>query len=161
MCAITRNAFYTAIACTLMAACSVDGSKSESWNKCGKDESKFLTATFNYADFGPPSMFAELLGSEYWQWEDYGGGDPKANFDVKIVVYSDFEKKLAMSKYVVSPVTLEDYRYVSYGQAVDYLNLKILELEEMARAEDDIRFPELSADLKNLKSRIETDICQK
>jgi len=130
------------------------------WNKCVEETSKHYTALYDYSDFGPPSMSTEFLGTEYWQWDSFGGGNPKTTFDVKVVVYADYSKKLAMIKYIVNPETLEDYRYVSYGEAMSYLDANILELEEIAKIEGEVSFPELTAKLKNTQSRIETEICQ-
>ena len=131
---------------------------SADWNYC-KTGGLNLTAIYNYSDFGPSSLAGELLGFEWWQWNQHGDSDPEATYDIKVVVYAYGGKRAAMTHYVVHPSTNTDYRYVFYGEALRFLDDKITELDALTIEKDSDTFPELPAQLKDTKTRILTEVC--
>jgi len=143
----------------LLMACQQESMLDTAWNECEAGSEKKITAVYDYADFGPPSMSGEMLGPEYWTWQNQGGGDPSKEFDVKVVVHADNAKKLAMTHYVVDPVKEADYRYVSFMEATSFLDFNILELKELASVDGETSFPKLTAALTNLKARIQKEVC--
>ena len=52
---------------------------------CNEQSSKDLT--LNYYDFGLQCMCYELIGYDWWQWDNHGDSDPKTTCDIKVVVY--------------------------------------------------------------------------
>ena len=80
----------------------------------------------DYSDFGPQASAYELLGMEWWQWQSHGGSRPK-KYNIKVVVYKDVSLDEVIQRYPVLERELKDYRYVSYGDAIKYLEDMILE----------------------------------
>ncbi len=81
----------------------------------------------NYADFGPQVVACDLLGFEWWQWESTGSSDPNQKYDIKVIVFKDVSLKIIKRHFPVIPEKEQDYRYVSYKDAVDYLKRAIEE----------------------------------
>jgi len=91
-------------------------------NLCFADEK-----VVNYNDFGPQSLIYEKLGMSWWQWQNTGG-DEKHDFDVKVVVFWDQTLGDVKTKYPVNQMKLQDYRYITYREALTLLNSTINEL---------------------------------
>jgi hypothetical protein len=88
--------------------------------------SESATALFAYEDFGPPSMSNEIIGMDWWQWQEHGDSRPKT-YDIKVVVYRNIGLDAVKKKYPVVPEQLKDYRYAEYSKAVSYLDRLIEE----------------------------------
>jgi hypothetical protein len=88
--------------------------------------SQSATALFAYKEFGPPSMSSEMLGMDWWQWQEHGDSQPK-QYDIKVVVYRNISLEEAKKKYPVVPEQLKDYRYAEYSTVVGYLDRQIEE----------------------------------
>lgn len=79
-----------------------------------------------YDDFGTNLIAHELIGMDWWQWDNHGDDERKAN--IKIIVYAD-TKKADVAKVFVSKKYIVDYRYVSLEKATAYFRKWIKELE--------------------------------
>jgi len=80
----------------------------------------------NYGDFGPQSMAFELIGNEWWQWQDYGYYRPR-KYDIKVIVYRNIALDKVKQLYPVDPDKNMDYRYVEYNNVINYLDRNIKE----------------------------------
>jgi hypothetical protein len=76
---------------------------------------------FNYEDFGPQVVAHELIGMDWWQWQAHGDSRPK-KYDIKVVVYKDTPLETVKKNYPVIPEKRQDYRYLEYKAALQYLN---------------------------------------
>ncbi|WP_444928678.1 hypothetical protein ACJJIF_12460 [Microbulbifer sp. SSSA002] len=90
---------------------------------CSDDTSK-NTVVLNYNDFGPQVIASEIIGMEWWQWQDHGESRPR-DYDIKVVVY----RKVALDEikkiYSINPDQEQDYRYLKYEAAIIFLDKKI------------------------------------
>ena len=81
----------------------------------------------DYNDFGPQIIAQEVIGMEWWQWQDHGDSDPAAVYPVKVVVYRDIPLPEVQQKYPVDPEQQKDFRYLEYRNALRFLDEKITE----------------------------------
>lgn len=79
-----------------------------------------------YKDFGPQAAAYELLGHEWPQWETQGSGDPSELAEIGVVVYRGLPLSVVQQRYPVIRGQ-QDYRYVTYDQAVDYCDRMLQE----------------------------------
>ena len=97
-------------ACLLLASCASRLSRS--------------TIVFQYADFGPQPMAYKVLGPKNYQWDPHTpilfGDEP-----VRVVVYRNIDLAKVKEHYPVDPDRHIDHRYISYADAMDYLEEKI------------------------------------
>lgn len=84
------------------------------------------TVVLDYEDFGPPVIANEVIGMDWWQWEDHGSSRPEKH-NIKVVVYKDITLDVVKKKFPVVPEEQKDYRYLDYETAISYLNEKISE----------------------------------
>lgn len=80
----------------------------------------------NYSDFGPQVIANEIIGMEWWQWQPHGESRP-AGYDIKVVVYQNLSLDEIKKTYPVKPEQEQDYRYLKYEKAINYLQDKINE----------------------------------
>ena len=109
---------------------------------CAHAEVKSMVV-LDYNDFGPQAAAYELLGMEWWQWQSHGESRPQA-YNIKVVVYKDVTLDSVKQKYPVVQEQLKDYRYVSYNDAIQYLD-DIIQENLM---------PELTTKLKQTKQTL-------
>ena len=119
---------------TLLLACPV-----------GAQNDNIQTVVLDYEDFGPQAASWELLGSKWWQWWPHGDSDPATRYVVKVVVYKDVPLDKVKERYPVWREENQDYRYVAYDTAIEYLDNQI--------AEDVL--PEVTARLRKTRSRLD------
>jgi arginase family enzyme len=79
------------------------------------------TAILDYADFGPSALASEVLGSEWWQWQPQGDGDPATRYPIKVVVYWEIPLDLVKQAYPVLQEKQQDYRYLERTKALTFL----------------------------------------
>ena len=84
---------------------------------------------FKYKDFGPPALAEPLIGSDYWQWQNHGDSRPK-DYPIGVIVYRDMDLDQVKGKFPVIEDEEQDYRYVTYDKAIEFLNTAIKELEK-------------------------------
>lgn len=82
------------------------------------------TAVFEYSDFGPQAMAYRLLGPKNLQWDPdvpilIGQGK------VYVVVYRGIPVEEVERHYPQDRSRNIDYRYLQYGEALNYLDAKI------------------------------------
>lgn len=143
----------SALAATL-ASC---GTTEPVADACPSDPELKLAAVFDYSDFGPDIIATEALGRAWYQWLDYGGGNPAAEFDVKAVVHADGARGEAESAYPVVEAEMRDYRYMGYGEAVSFLDAA---LADVAEAEaDSVPMAGTAAMLTATRERIVGEVC--
>lgn len=74
-----------------------------------------------YGSFGPQAMSYEVLGFEWWQWQPHGDSRPR-EYDVRVVVYCNSSSEEVARLYPVDRKAERDYRYITYEQALSYLD---------------------------------------
>ncbi|MBI3898981.1 MAG: hypothetical protein HY308_11900 [Gammaproteobacteria bacterium] len=84
------------------------------------------TVVLNYEDFGPQAMAYELLGMEWWQWLPHGDSRP-TTYDIKVVVYRNGTLDDVKHQYPTVAEKEQDYRYLAYPEALQYLDKNIKE----------------------------------
>lgn len=85
------------------------------------------TLVLKYRNFGPQAAAYELLGYEWPQWETQGSDDPTAEAaEIGVIVYRDLSLSAVQQRYPVIRGQ-QDYRYVTYDQAVDYCDRMLKE----------------------------------
>jgi len=87
------------------------------------------TVVLKYSDFGPQSVAWETIGMEWWQWDPCGDPDPQYSYDIKVVVYRDIPLEKVKQLYQVRKERNQDYRYLEYPKAMEYLNKGIRDHE--------------------------------
>ena len=80
----------------------------------------------NYDEFGPQVIAYEIIGMQWWQWQSHGDSRPR-KYDIKVAVYKNTNLQTVKEKYPVIPEKEQDYRYLHYDKAMDYLNSIIKE----------------------------------
>lgn len=93
-------------------------------NKFASEHPKVVVMDYN--DFGPQAMAHELIGMEWWQWQAHGGSRPE-QYPIRVVVYSDISQAEVSQQYPVRPEQQQDYRYLEYPKAREYLRQAIEE----------------------------------
>ena len=81
----------------------------------------------DYNDFGPQIIAQEVIGMEWWQWQEHGDSDPTVVYPVKVVVYRDIPLTEVQQRYPVEPEQRKDFRYLEYRNALRFLDEKITE----------------------------------
>lgn len=87
-------------------------------------DNEILLLPFNA--FGPAAMSEPLLGQGWWQWQTHGDSRP-SEYDIKVIVYKDVPLEKVKKRYPVSEAKKNDYRYLTYTKAVNYLDKHIKE----------------------------------
>ncbi len=81
----------------------------------------------NYNDFGPQIIAREVIGMEWWQWQDHGDSDPATVYPVKVAVYRSIPLTEVEQRHPVEPEQKKDFRYLEYQRALRFLDEKIAE----------------------------------
>jgi len=82
-----------------------------------------------YSAFGPQAAAYELIGMEWWQWDTHGDGtDP--DYPIKVVVFWDQTREETTKRHPVDEAKLQDFRYVEYTKAVEYMENTIHDFKE-------------------------------
>lgn len=82
------------------------------------------TLVFDYADFGPQAMAYRVIGPKNHQW-DPQTPIPFGAEGVRVVVYRDIGLEEVQQHFPVDPSRHQDYRYLAYADAMDYLDARI------------------------------------
>jgi len=77
-----------------------------------------------YSDFGPQVIASEVIGTQWWQWQEHGDSKPTV-YPVKVVVYRGASLDEAKKRYPVDPMKKQDFRYLEYQEALNFLDQKI------------------------------------
>lgn len=77
-----------------------------------------------YSAFGPQVSAYELIGMAWWQWASQGDDDDRGH-PIKVVVYWDQTKEETAKRHPVDQPKQQDFRYVEYSKAVEYLERTI------------------------------------
>lgn len=84
------------------------------------------TLILKYEDFGPQVIAQEVLGMEWWQWNDHGDSRPK-KYNILVVVYKNIDLDSVSKLYPVNMESEHDYRYLEHDIAMQYLKDRIRE----------------------------------
>jgi len=84
----------------------------------------------------------------WWQWDPHGEPQPDSQCDIKVVVYRGISLAQAQEAFPVLEEKEQDYRYLSYANAVSYLSDSIHE---------DV-LPEVTSRLRQTMTRIEAEL---
>lgn len=82
------------------------------------------TLVLDYADFGPQAMAYKVLGPKNHQW-DPQTPIPFGAEGVRVVVYRNIDLEQVKQHFPVDPGRHQDYRYLAYSDALDYLDARI------------------------------------
>ena len=82
---------------------------------------KSNTVLLDYEEFGPPVVANEILGMDWWQWQEFGDSRPR-KYDIKVVVYKNISLDQVKEWYPIEPDKEKDFRYLEYGKALNYLD---------------------------------------
>jgi hypothetical protein len=87
------------------------------------------TMVLKYSDFGPQGMSWEIIGFYWWQWVGCPCSEPgdMTEYDVKVVVYRDIPLRQVKKTYPVLKEKGQDFRYLPYTKAMNYLDKQIQE----------------------------------
>lgn len=110
---------------------------------CASTQANSSITVLNYDDFGPQVIAHELIGMDWWQWQSHGDSRPR-KYDIKVIVYRNVSLDTIKEKYPVIPEKQQDYRYLEYNKAIEYLDKHI---EENA-------FPALTQKLKSTRKKL-------
>lgn len=80
-----------------------------------------------YQDFGPQVIARDVLGMEWWQWQEHGDSKPGTRYDVKVAVYRHVQLEDVKKTYPVLPEQQKDFRYLEHTKALHFLDEKIQE----------------------------------
>jgi hypothetical protein len=83
----------------------------------------------DYKNFGPQEIAEELIGPNYWQWDNGHYSQPQ-NFDIKVVVYRDMALDKVKEMFPIDEQNEKDYRYVQYTVAMDWHDKHIAQFNE-------------------------------
>jgi hypothetical protein len=120
---------------------------------CGHSISRHEHVILDYKNFGPPALAHELIGMDYWQWDNHGDSRPR-DYPIKVVVYRNVEVQKIKDRFPVIAEKEQDYRYVAYQTAMAYLNDTIAELQSLK----DETFQKLVDTLVKTRGLIETEL---
>jgi hypothetical protein len=95
---------------------------------CSHQNSQHQHVILNYRDFGPPALASELIGNDYWQWDSHGDSRPR-DYQISVVVYRNVDLQKVKKIYPVKKEKEQDYRYVEYQIAMEFLDSSIAELQ--------------------------------
>lgn len=84
------------------------------------------TVVLKYEDFGPQIIAHQLIGMYWWQWDDHGYSRP-INYDINVVVYKKIHLQEVANRYPINQSKNQDYRYVKYKEAIEFLHARINE----------------------------------
>lgn len=90
------------------------------------------SAVFDYNDFGPQALAYETIGFQWYQWNNVGDCDPSKIDPIKVVVFWNESLAAIREKFPVNPKKKQDYRYLSYQDAINYLNSVLSEYKELS-----------------------------
>jgi hypothetical protein len=105
----------------------------------------------DYKNFGVQAMAHELLGFQWYQWNNHGDPDPNATYDIKVVVYNNIPPGKVKELYPIISALEQDFRYVEYSRAMQYFNRQIQQIDELGQTE--LRQENMSM-FKNLRSTL-------
>lgn len=103
------------------------------------------TVSLNYAAFGPQALAYEIIGNQWWQWQNSAGDTPKEHFDIKVIVYRGATPEELLERFPVIEEKRMDARYLKYEDAIRYLDAHITE----------DALPSLTATLRQTRAKIE------
>jgi hypothetical protein len=84
------------------------------------------TLVLKYEDFGPQVIAHEILGMEWWQWNEHGDSRP-SKYNILVVVYRNIDQDAVSKLYPVNVDLKHDYRYLKLADAIQYLKDRISE----------------------------------
>lgn len=108
------------------------------------------TVVLKYSDFGPQSVSWETIGMGWWQWDDCGDPNPNYSYDIRVVVYRGIPLEDVKQLYPVRKEKNQDYRYLEYQKAVEYLNKGIQKYS--SREWEDLK--EIADGLRRTRTRL-------
>ena len=86
---------------------------------------KANTVSLDYRAFGPQALAYEIIGNEWWQWQEGGGDAPSQSFDIKVIVYRDTSAEELRERFPLIKEKFMDPRYLRYEDAIAYLDKHI------------------------------------
>jgi len=103
-------------------------------------------------------MSYKVLGYEWWQWDSHGDSRPGKKYDIKVIVYRNISSGNVKEMYPVIQEIKQDYRYIEYNMAIQYLDEQIKKVEEWKDTDPETFIPELLTRLKRTKEKVEKQL---
>ena len=75
----------------------------------------------DYEEFGPPVVANEVLGMDWWPWQEFGDSRPR-KYSIKVAIYRNISLNQVKELYPVEPDKEKDFRYLEYDKALSYLD---------------------------------------
>ena len=86
---------------------------------------KSKTLSLNYLAFGPQNTAFEVIGNQWWQWQEGPGDTPPSDFDIKVVVYRNVSVEELTERFPLIEAKRMDSRYLKFDDAIAYLDKQI------------------------------------
>jgi hypothetical protein len=112
------------------------------------------TMILRYDAFGPQAFAHELLGMEWYQWNTSGSPNPRQIDPIKVVVYRDINLEEVKQLYPVVKELEQDYRYLSDRGALEYLERKIADFNDVKEDPEHKYYESLASHLSKTRQRI-------
>lgn len=118
------------------------------------------TLVFHYSCFGPQVLAHELIGFEWYQWNPSGHPDPRHIDDIWVVVYRNMGFEEVKRLYPVVKDLRQDYRYVRYDKALQYLDGHIKEFEKDKKSDPESKtlYYSMISDFRDTRRMIVTTL---
>ncbi|WP_143569776.1 hypothetical protein [Tenacibaculum agarivorans] len=96
----------------------------QSKNQYNSFTSSSNTLLLNYDDLGPQILAHNLIGFQWWQWNNHGSSDSndKTEYDIRVIVFKNISTEIVKKKYPVDEKLKLDFRYISYNETITYLD---------------------------------------
>jgi hypothetical protein len=118
------------------------------------------TMVLHYGRFGPQVLAHELIGFEWYQWNLTGHHDPRHIDDIWVVVYRNMGFEEVKRLYPVVKDLRQDYRYVRYDKALQYLDghIKAFEKDKKSDPESKTLYDSKISDFRDTRRMIVTTL---
>ena len=114
------------------------------------------TMVLGYGWFGPQVLAYEFIGFEWYQWNPAGHPDPRHIDDIWVVVHRGIGLEELKKLYPVVKGLKQDYRYVHYDKALQYLDGHIKEFEEDKKSDAEMKkfYDSMISDFRDTRREI-------
>lgn len=115
--------YFALLVLVILASCSSNTAQISD-TSVNNTSANAKTLVMSYRDFGPQVIAHEIIGNDWWQWQTHGDSRPR-EYNIKVVVFENINLSSVANQYPVAPESAEDYRYLEYSRAMEYLQQHI------------------------------------
>ena len=76
----------------------------------------------SYDDLGPQVLAHDLIGFQWWQWDNHGNSNPKTKYDIRVIIFKGISLETVKNQYPINQNRKVDFRYISYNESIKYLD---------------------------------------